>query len=33
MVPILMNAAFRGVALIRGDVVIRGRHLFQYVFS
>ena len=29
MVNILISTAFRGVALIRGEVLIRGRHLFQ----
>ena len=27
---ILINAAFRDAALIRGEVLIRGKHLFQY---
>ena len=29
MVTILISNAFIGAALIRGDVFIRGRHLFQ----
>ena len=29
MVTILISASFRGVALIRGEVFIRGRRLFQ----
>ena len=28
-VAILISAAFRGVALITGETLIRGRHLFQ----
>ena len=29
MVPTLISAAFRDAALIRGEVFIRGRYLFQ----
>ena len=29
MVTVLMNAAFLGAALIRGEALIRGKRLFQ----